>query len=101
MENDEFDRLAKENHERSLQRELSYVIVPNSLICWNKKLLSEDKSPKIKPKVPISKRSDKNIKLDEVYKIIRAAYLKNHPKCEANIKGICSINSQDIHHLLG
>lgn len=70
------------------------------LPCWKKKLLSGTVENK---KLPVlHKRSDKRIRLDAAYKIIRDAYLKSHPLCEANIKGVCSGQPADqIHHRKG
>lgn len=50
----------------------------------------------------IPSRSTKKEKQDALYSIIRAAYLKAHPNCEAAIPGICSGQPADqIHHKKG
>lgn len=48
---------------------------------------------------PLNQRSEKREKLDALYSIVSKQYLKDHPKCEANIQGVCSFVSKDIHHL--
>lgn len=51
---------------------------------------------------PIKKYSDKRSKEELLYSVISKNYLKNHPKCEAYIPGICSGNpSNQVHHKKG
>ena|ERR1700748_1954759 len=53
-------------------------------------------------KPTIKKISDRKEKLDALYSIVRANYLKHHPVCEASIPGICSGRPSDqIHHSAG
>lgn len=55
-----------------------------------------------KVRAPIKPRSDKRAKQEALYLIINRQYLKDHPKCEANIKGVCSGNpSNQVHHKKG
>lgn len=50
----------------------------------------------------LNHRSDKRAKEERLYSIISKQYLKDHPKCEANIKGVCSGNpSNQVHHRAG
>jgi hypothetical protein len=53
----------------------------------------------VKTFAPIPKRSEKRVKLDAAYSVLRKAYLTDHPHCFANIKGICTHEATQIHHL--
>lgn len=79
------------------------IVVVKAMLCHQcneaKKKAGETPRP-IKSRSPINKRSEKRIRLDEAYKILRVQYLKDHPNCFANLKGICTKEAQDIHHLL-
>ena len=70
-----------------------------SKICWEKKLLAEGKKPVVKQRTPIAKMSDKRQKLNTAYLILRTQFLKDHPHCFAQLKGICTKEAQDCHHL--
>ena len=51
---------------------------------------------------PLNQRSEKREKLDALYSIVSKKYLKDHPKCEANIQGVCSGEpSNQVHHMAG
>jgi hypothetical protein len=54
----------------------------------------------IKPVPEINKVSEKKKEMDKQYKKIRAAFLKSHPFCEANIEG-CGKVAVEIHHKRG
>ncbi len=59
-------------------------------------------NPTDKKRYIIPARSTKKEKQDALYKIVRDAYLKVHPQCEAAIPGICSRKgSSQIHHKKG
>jgi hypothetical protein len=47
---------------------------------------------------PLNKRSEKREKLDALYSIVSKQYLKDHPKCEFKIEGICTHTATSVHH---
>lgn len=49
----------------------------------------------------ISFMSDKRKVENKEYLKVREEYLLEHPKCEANIVGVCSKKATDIHHTVG
>lgn len=49
----------------------------------------------------ISPRSTKRAAEERVYLGKRIIYLKEHPRCEARIQGICQGGSNQIHHKKG
>ena len=51
-----------------------------------------------KKRVPIRKLSLKRIAEEKVYKVVRAEYLAEHPKCE--VRG-CGNKSVEVHHKSG
>jgi len=73
--------------------------------CWAKHPKSKSKAAgqvSARPRQPIKQFSDKKTKENALYKILRDAYLKKHPQCEAAIVGICSRQpSNQVHHRRG
>lgn len=71
--------------------------------CWNKikPQIPIKKSTLPKSQKPISKRSDKKIKQDALYSMLRAAFLKNHKYCEAKASFECRNKSDQVHHMAG
>lgn len=64
--------------------------------CWNK--IKPGKTIQKSP-TPIAKRSDKRVKQEVVYGILRKQFLKDHPTCMITISGICSGKpSNQVHH---
>lgn len=58
--------------------------------------------PISRSRTPIKKRSEKRDILDFIYfNILRPIQLRLHPKCQANIAGICTHVATDIHHIKG
>ena len=52
-------------------------------------------------KKPINPISDSLKKANEIYKVEKAKYMKEHPFCEAGIMCKCQSPSQDLHHRKG
>jgi hypothetical protein len=50
---------------------------------------------------PIAPRSVKRAKEEKIYLGKRLIYLKEHPRCEARIQGICLGQADQIHHKKG
>jgi hypothetical protein len=67
--------------------------------CWAKDKPKSDTPPK--PRVAISRVSDKRSRQEVLYYAARKVYLKHHPTCHANIHPCCSIMSTDVHHQKG
>lgn len=70
--------------------------------CWNKIKPSQflKQTPLPKSQKPIPKESDKRKKENALYKTMRISYLKDHPRCEVSIPGVCSGElSCEIHHI--
>lgn len=66
--------------------------------CWSK---HPDKSLKpLKTKAPIKSKSSKQEKLENLYGILRKAFLTHNPFCKAKLKG-CQLNATDVHHMAG
>jgi len=59
---------------------------------------SGESKPKVQYRIPA--RSSKQAKLEAAYTVLRNAYLKKHPSCEAKLPG-CSITAGEIHHSKG
>ena len=62
--------------------------------------LNINSKPTKKANKPLSKKSDKQTKLDAAYSIIRASFLKANPFCKAKLPG-CTIVATDVHHKAG
>lgn len=62
--------------------------------------LEINKKQPVKPSKPLSKKSSKQTKLDAAYSVIREAFLKANPFCQAKLSG-CLLNSTDVHHKAG
>jgi hypothetical protein len=46
-------------------------------------------------------RSQKRIKQEAEYSAKRKIFLSSHPLCKANLPGICTNHSTDVHHTAG
>lgn len=75
-------------------------------LCWDRKVYETQKakpnnivSKPIPTRTPIKKVSDKRKLMDIAYSALRRSYLDTHPFCAATIKGVCTLKSDDIHHL--
>jgi len=69
--------------------------------CWNSqdiKGLSSIKKPTARK--ALAAKSSKQEKLDELYSVLRAQFLKRKPYCQAHLPG-CAINATDVHHKKG
>lgn len=66
--------------------------------------MSVSKSKKIintKQYIKINNKSSTQVKLDAAYKVLRDIFIKNHPMCQVNILGVCTLKSTDVHHSRG
>lgn len=68
--------------------------------CWSAHSNTLKPKPTGKHK-PIPPRSPKRIAQDLVYKAKRLKFLKEYPVCGANLSGICTTVSTDVHHKAG
>ena len=75
------------------------ILVVKALRCdqCNYAFKQSKKGLSAKPKA-ISFMSDKRKVENKEYLKAREEYLLEHPKCEANIAGVCSKKATDIHH---
>lgn len=63
--------------------------------CWS---CQTRRSYKPTNKKPLAPRSTKRGKQESEYSNKRKIFMLTHPMCEANISGLCTSNSTDIHH---
>jgi hypothetical protein len=74
--------------------------------CWyrhpesRKTELERRKEKKLLAKKPLNKKSSKQEKLNAIYLLLRADYLKANRFCKAKLSG-CQLNATDIHHKAG
>lgn len=50
-------------------------------------------------RTPIKKVSDKRAKANIAYTSLRKIYMEQHPHCQAALRGVCTHEANDIHHL--
>lgn len=68
--------------------------------CWSAHATSTRTKPTVKRKA-LPSRSQKRITQDKEYSAKRKIFLSSHPLCKANLSGICTNHSTDVHHLAG
>ena len=66
--------------------------------CWSCQTSHSYKPTKQKPLAP---RSPKRAKQERDYSSKRKIFMLDHPMCQANISGLCTSNSTDVHHIAG
>ena len=66
--------------------------------CWSCQTKHSYKPTTQKPLAP---RSQKRAKQEKEYSAKRKIFLSEHPLCQANISGLCTSQSTDIHHIKG
>lgn len=66
--------------------------------CWS---CQTKHSYKPTSKKPLAPRSAKRAKQESEYSNKRKIFMSAHPMCQANISGLCTSNSTDIHHVKG
>ena len=66
--------------------------------CWS---CQTKHSYKPTNKKPLAPRSAKRAKQESLYSSKRKMFMLAHPMCQANIPGLCTSNSTDIHHVKG
>lgn len=66
--------------------------------CWS---CQTKHSYKPTNKKPLAPRSAKRAKQEKEYSNKRKIFMLAHPLCQANISGLCTSQSTDIHHIKG
>jgi hypothetical protein len=66
--------------------------------CWS---CQTKHSYKPTSKKPLAPRSAKRAKQEKEYSNKRKTFMLAHPLCQANISGLCTSQSTDIHHIKG
>jgi hypothetical protein len=66
--------------------------------CWS---CQTKHSYKPTSKKPLAPRSAKRAKQEREYNSKRKIFMLAHPMCQANISGLCTSQSTDIHHIKG
>lgn len=66
--------------------------------CWSCQTRHSNKPTTTKPLAP---RSQKRAKQELEYSTKRKIFMQEHPLCQANISGLCTNNSTDVHHIAG
>ena len=66
--------------------------------CWS---CQTRHSFKPKNKKPLAPRSTKRAKQESEYSNKRKIFMLEHPMCQANISGLCTSQSTDVHHIKG
>lgn len=61
------------------------------------KLVSSDIKP-VEKRTPLNKKSDKQKKIDALYKVLNVAYLAKNKICMAQFEGICQGRATECHH---
>ncbi len=71
--------------------------------CWTslKLELPNNKSKPTAPRQPIARVSDKRSKEERIYAGRRVIFLAKNPTCQANLPGICTKKSCEVHHKKG
>jgi hypothetical protein len=67
--------------------------------CWSCHSSHSRKPTKVKK--PIAPRSHKRKAQEKDYSSKRKIFMAEHPMCQANIPGLCTSQSTDIHHVKG
>jgi len=68
--------------------------------CWSAHTTSTCTKPTVKRKA-LPSRSQKRIKQEVEYSAKRKIFLSSYPLCKANLPGICTHHSTDVHHKAG
>lgn len=66
--------------------------------CWSCQTRHSYKPTNKKPLAP---RSTKRAKQESEYSNKRKIFMLEHPMCQANISGLCTSQSTDVHHIKG
>ena len=66
--------------------------------CWSCQTIHSYKPTSKKPLAP---RSKKRSKQESEYSSKRKIFMLEHPMCQANISGLCTHKSTDVHHKAG
>lgn len=66
--------------------------------CWSCQTRHSNKPTNKKPLAP---RSKKRAAQESEYSAKRKIFMSEHPLCQANISGLCTTQSTDIHHVKG
>lgn len=66
--------------------------------CWSCQTRHSSKPTSKKPLAP---RSKKRAKQEKEYSDKRKIFMSTHPMCQANISGLCTQQSTDVHHMAG
>lgn len=66
--------------------------------CWSCQTSHSIKPTKQKPLAP---RSPKRAKQEKEYSSKRKIFMLDNPICQANISGLCTTYSTDVHHVKG
>jgi len=66
--------------------------------CWS---CQSKVSYKPTNKKPLAPRSKKRAKQESEYINKRKIFMEEHPMCQANISGLCTMHSTDVHHIKG
>lgn len=66
--------------------------------CWS---CQSSHSPKPTKQKPLAPRSKKRAKQESEYSNKRKIFMSAHSMCQANISGLCTSTSTDIHHVKG
>jgi hypothetical protein len=69
--------------------------------CWSCHKSNDSNSKPTKNKKPIAPRSHKRSQEERVYTGKRVIFMLEHPMCQANISGLCTHRSTDVHHKAG
>jgi hypothetical protein len=67
--------------------------------CWS--CHSSHSQKPTKQKKPIAPRSTKRAKQEREYSDKRKIFMLANPICQANIPGLCTTQSTDVHHVMG
>jgi hypothetical protein len=67
--------------------------------CWSCQTRHSLKPTKVKK--PIAPRSHKRAKQEKEYSAKRRIFMQDNPICQANISGLCTTQSTDVHHVMG
>jgi uncharacterized CHY-type Zn-finger protein len=67
--------------------------------CWS--CHSSHSSKPIKQHKPLAPRSTKRTHEEKIYAGKRVIFMHQHSMCEANISGLCTHKSTDVHHKAG
>lgn len=65
--------------------------------CWSCQTRHSSKPTSKKPLAP---RSKKRAKQEKEYSDKRKIFMSTHPMCQANISGLCTQQSTDVHHII-